>query len=247
MQVNSKAVANCERPKCAACDFGKGNRRTNKINTIKKNPMKELKLKKDNLLPVQMVSADHYISRAQGRLYHTKGKSDQSEMFSRGCVFIDHASSYVRIKNQVAINATETVKAKLTFERETQIQGVVIKGYHTDNGIFNASDFMEELLKQQKKISFSGAGASHLNGEAERAINKIVTMARTMFMNIALRFPEDTLSTDLWPTVMDYAVWVYNRTPNMQSGLSAIETWSRSRFETVSENLRNCHVWGCTT
>ena len=24
VQVNSKAVANCERPKCAACDLGKG-------------------------------------------------------------------------------------------------------------------------------------------------------------------------------------------------------------------------------
>ena len=85
------------------------------------------------------MSADHYISRAPGRLYHTKGKSDQSYMFSGGCVFIYHASGCVSIKHQVDINATETVKAKLTFERESQIQGVVIKGYHTDNGIFNAS------------------------------------------------------------------------------------------------------------
>ena len=92
--------------------------------------------------------ADHYISRAPGRLYHTKGKSDQSDMFSGGCVFIDHASGYVSIKHQVAINATETVKEKITFEREAQSQGVVIKGYHTDNGIFNSSEFMEELLKK---------------------------------------------------------------------------------------------------
>ena len=70
-------------------------------------------------------------------------------MFSGGCVFIDHASGYVSIKHQVAINTTETVKEKLIFEREDQIQGVVIKGYHTDNGIFNSSEFMEELLKNQ--------------------------------------------------------------------------------------------------
>ena len=31
----------------------------------------------------------------------------------------------------------------------------------------------------------------------------------------------------------------------MQSGLFAIELWSRSRFEPVAETLRNCHVWGC--
>ena len=33
----------------------------------------------------------------------------------------------------------------------------------------------------------------------------------------------------------------------MQSGLSAIEIWSRSRFEPVSENLSKCHVWVCPT
>ena len=48
-------------------------------------------------------------------------------MFSGVCVFIDHASGYVSIQHQVAINATETVKAKLNFEREAQSQVVVIK------------------------------------------------------------------------------------------------------------------------
>ena len=79
--------------------------------------MKEQELNKDHLLPGQMVSEDCYISRALGRLYHKKGKSDQSDIFSGGCVFIDHASGYVSIKNQVAINATETIKEKLNFER----------------------------------------------------------------------------------------------------------------------------------
>ena len=67
------------------------------------------------------MSEDHYILRDTGRLYHTKGKSDQSGMFSLGCVFIYHASGYVRIKHQADINGTESVKAKLTFEREAQI------------------------------------------------------------------------------------------------------------------------------
>ena len=86
-----------------------------------------------------MLSAEHYISRAPGRLYHTKGKSDHSDMFSGGCVFIDHASGYVRINHQLAINANETFKGGITFEKEAQSQGLVIKGYHTDNGIFNSS------------------------------------------------------------------------------------------------------------
>ena len=130
----------------------------------------------------------------------------------------------------MAINATETVKEKITFEREAQSQGVVIKGYHTDNGVFNYSEFMEELLKKQQKIKFSRAGASHQNGAAERNTKTVVTTERNMLMHATLRFPEDTLSTDIWPMTMDYAVWVYNRTSDMQSGLSAIEIWSRSIF-----------------
>ena len=79
-------------------------------------------------------------------------------MFSGGCVFIDHVSGYVRIKHQVNINVTETIKAKLTFERETKSQGVEINGYHADNGIFNTSEFMEELLKKYQKKRFNGDG-----------------------------------------------------------------------------------------
>ena len=79
--------------------------------------MKDQELNKDHFQSGHMIFEEHYISRAPGRLYHTKGKSDTSIMFSGGCVFIDHVSGYVSTKNPVAINATETVKAKLAFEK----------------------------------------------------------------------------------------------------------------------------------
>ena len=69
------------------------------------------------------------------------------------------------------INDTETVKAKLKFERDDQIQGVVIKGYHTDNGILNESEFMEDLLKNQQNIKFSG-GRSLTSKWGSRARHK---------------------------------------------------------------------------
>ena len=61
VQGNSKAVANYYTPKCAACEFGKGHCKTNKVNTNNKNPMKEQDLNKDNILLGKMVSEDHYI------------------------------------------------------------------------------------------------------------------------------------------------------------------------------------------
>ena len=153
----------------------------------------------------------------------------------------------MRIKHQVDINATETVKGKLTFEREAQSYGLVIKGNHNDNNIFDASDFMEELLKKQQNIMFSGAGTSHQNGSAEHAIKTGVAMARNMLIHDPLRFPDDNFSVNLWKIEIGYAVWVFTCISDMQYGLSAIEIWSRSRFETVAENLRNSHVCGCPT
>ena len=60
-------------------------------------------------------------------------------MFSGRCVFIEHASRYVSINPQVDINNTEIVKEKINSDKEAQSNRVLIKGYHTDNGIFNAS------------------------------------------------------------------------------------------------------------
>ena len=72
----------------------------------------------------------------------------------------------------------------------------MIKIYHNYNGIFNTSKFMEDILKKQQKISFSGAGASHKNGSEDRNINMLVTMTSTMVMHAALRYYKNTLSTD---------------------------------------------------
>ena len=64
-----------------------------------------------------MVSADNYILWDTSRLYHTKYKSDPYVMLLGGCVFIENFIGYMSIKHQVAITSTETVKAKLKFER----------------------------------------------------------------------------------------------------------------------------------
>ena len=74
-------MANYKRTKCTSYEFGKVHSRTNKVNSIKKNPMKYQDINNDHIMPGHMLSADHYILWATGRLYHTqKGKSDPSDM-----------------------------------------------------------------------------------------------------------------------------------------------------------------------
>ena len=81
---------------------------------------------------------------------------DPYEMFSGGGVFVVHYSGFMGIKNQVSINDTYTINYQLIFEKCGLSQVVIIKGYHTYNGIFNASNFMEDLLKKKNILVLVG-------------------------------------------------------------------------------------------
>ena len=72
-----------------------------------------------------------------------------------------------------------------------------------------------------------GLGPHIKKGAAECVIKTVVNMERTMLMHAALRCTADTLSNDIWPMAMYYDVEVYNQIPYIQSGLPAIEMWSR--------------------
>ena len=63
VQGNSKEVANCERPKCDACEIGKGNHLPDKVKTTKNNLIKYQEINNNHIMPGQMVSVDPYISR----------------------------------------------------------------------------------------------------------------------------------------------------------------------------------------
>ena len=86
----------------------------------------------------------------------------------------------------------------------------MINIYHTDNGIFNTSKFMEDILNNQKKIRFSGAGASHKNGSSERTINVVATMESAILMKYRMICHKDTLSTNFgqrkWTIIYGYKV-----------------------------------------
>ena len=55
---------------------------------------------------------------------------------------------------------------------------------------------MEELLKNQQKIRFSGAGASHQNGESYLAINTVVNIESAILIQSWMICHKDTLSID---------------------------------------------------
>ena len=86
----------------------------------------------------------------------------------------------------------------------------MINVYHTDNGIFNISKFMDDTLKNQQNIRFSGASTSHKNGSAERTINMVVTTESAILMQAGMICHKEKLSTNFdqrkWTMMYGYIV-----------------------------------------
>jgi hypothetical protein len=147
--------------------------------------------------------------------------------------------------NQSSLGASHTIRSKRSFELDAcQNKGVHVEHYHTDNGIFSKTGFTAALDADDQTINFSGTGAHHQNGTAERAIQTVVYKARSILIHASLCWP-DEITLDLWPFALDYAVWLYNHTPGRISGLSPEELFTGSSVDCW--HLRQARVWGCPT
>jgi transposase InsO family protein len=78
------------------------------------------------------------------------------------------------------MTSEETLKSKLAFEKFALSHGVNIIHYHADNGRFKDNLFMNSIEEKGQTISFSGVGAHHQNGIAEKRIGDLQRRA-TLF------------------------------------------------------------------
>ena len=103
---------------------------------------------------------------------------------------------------------------------------------------------MKQVYDDNQTISFSGVGAHHQNGVAERAIRTVVTKARTMLLHAQLRWPDEA-TPNLWPMAMQHAAHINNIVPNINEGLSPEEKFAKALKPT--NRLTDLPVWGCPT
>ena len=68
-----------------------------------------------------------------------------------------------------------------------------------------------------------------------------MAMARTMLLHSAIHWAE-VADESLWPMAAKHAVFLHNLIPNLSTGLSPIDLWSKTRFP--MRKLHNLHVWG---
>ena len=132
-------------------------------------------LKRDHLLPGDCISMDQCVCEPPGQLPHTFGKEAKTNKYSGGTLMVDHASGFIWIKNQVSLRIGETLRCKHEFEKFASDYGVKLKNFHADNHPFRAKDMLDDMALQDQGITFSGVGAHHQNGVAERNIKTVTT------------------------------------------------------------------------
>jgi transposase InsO family protein len=129
------------------------------------------------------------------------GYSSSRHGFTCGTIYADHASGHLFVNHQKTTAASDTIRGKMLVEQEAAEVGVTIKSYHTNNGIFSSKEFRAHCQALKQCLSFSGIGAHHQNGVAERAIQTVSNMARARLIHAQLRWPARSF-LDLWPLAM---------------------------------------------
>ena len=134
-------------------------------------------------------------------------------MYCGGTIFVDHASGLIHVEHQVSLGTMDTLSSKHAFERMAFSNGVVIQKYHGDNGaVFTSHEFNKHIIEMEQGFKFSGVGAHHQNGVAERAIQTVLTHARTVMLHAAIRWPA-MADAALWPMALSHSAYLWNITP----------------------------------
>jgi transposase InsO family protein len=242
LETRNSNARSCAHPQCAACHLGRQKRRNTGTSTTT-HQHKEMTLKREHLRPGDCFSLDHYVSGTLGRLPHTAGKEKKEDRYTGGLIAVDHASGAIFVRHQISLRAGESLVAKHELERWASQFGVNIKRFHSDNGIFKSIEFLEDLRRHDQEIDFSGTGAHHQNGVAERSIQTVVEWARTMMIHAAIHWP-DQIDLALWPFALTHAAHLYNQLPNEATGMSPLEIFTGQKVENHL-HLRQSHVFGC--
>jgi hypothetical protein len=115
---------------------------------------------------------------------------------------------------------------------EASSVGVSLKQFRADNVPFNSAEFRRNLEVNGQVITFSGTGAHHQNGVAERSIQTVTCWARAMLLHSVIMWP-DQADLSLWPFALQHAVYLWNNLPNDTTNLAPLEIFTGTLFPTT--------------
>jgi hypothetical protein len=103
--------------------------------------------------------------------------------------------------------------------------------------------FCADITNQNQALTFSGTGAHHQNGVAERVIRTVTSWARAMLLHLVINWPEQT-NLKIWSFVINQAVYIWNHMTSKNTRLASLEVFASTRFPSYN-HLQRSHVWGC--
>lgn len=232
--------------KCATREVARANIQKRPISRGKRDQSQDKALSRDKYAPGDYVSMDTVPVGIPGRAYNTYGGPNAKVVYTHFTIFHDAASGVIQVYLQEDDSAASTLFSKARFEQFMwEVAGVTVKEYHSDQGSnFISEPFREDCKSKGQSQSFSGTGAKFENGAAERGVKTVMWMARSQLLHCSLRWDKDgTASPNLWPMAVEYSVWLYNRTPKMDTCYSPLELLTCRRSD--HRDLLRSKVWGC--
>ena len=239
------STSSCKIPLCQSCLLARSRQRTPNVKRSQVNQDSEGAISRNKLEVGDFVSTDQFVCKTPGRLPTGYGREGPNSGYQGGTIYNDAASGLIWVENQVSLGASETLMGKERFEQWLyDIAYTTVKHFHGDNGIFSSEQYRQDCDGKGQTQSFSGVGAQHQNAKAERAIQTVMYMARTFMVHASLHWTEHGVDDiTLWPFAVKHAVWLYNRVPNRESGLTPMELITRQKADHL--DLLRSHVWGC--
>ena len=234
--IINKRYAKCKIPVCSACLYAKATRKKWRDKGQHKYTKRKISI------PGECVSVDQMVSPTPGLVAQISGKLT-TKRYKYATIFVDQATKMGYTYLQSTATADETIQAKRAFEEFARQHGVIVRGYHADNGIFKANKWMESCRRQDQSLTFAGVNAHHQNGMAERRIRSLQELTRAMLIHAHKKWPA-AISPNLWPYALRMANDNLNETPNMmdESRRSPLQMFSNSM---VQCNVKHAKTFGC--
>ena len=86
-----------------------------------------------SLTPGEKVCTDQLVSAQPGLVPQAKGSPTRARIWG-ATIFVDAATDWIKVCLMQDASGESTLEAKNAFERDSIERGVLVRGYHADNG-----------------------------------------------------------------------------------------------------------------
>ena len=114
------------------------------------------------------------------------------------------------------------------------LAGMMVKNFHSDNGVYDASVFRDDCISKDQSQTFL---VSERNIKMQ--FQTVCYWAHHMMVHGAVCWPSNI---SLWPFAIQHSVWLFNHIPNWVTGLTPLKVFTKTKSD--HQELQGAHVWG---